>query len=77
MKINWNEYLTTNRDVLGGKIHIKNTRIGVDIVLERLSVGDTIDQIIESYPHLSKQQILACIEYALQSVRNENIYEFA
>jgi len=77
MKINWNEYLTTNRDVLGGKIHIKNTRIGVDIVLERLSVGDTIDQIIESYPHLSKQQILACIEFALQSVRNENIYEFA
>ncbi len=72
----WSEYLEYRNGVLGGKIHIKNTRIGVDLILEKISMGESIEQIMESFPHITREQILACVQYALKSVRNENIYEF-
>ncbi len=74
---NWNDYLEMKPDVLGGKIHIKGTRIGVDLILEKLANGEGIEQILESYPHLNKHKILACISYAFYAVKNESIYELA
>ena len=35
--INWKEYITSNEDVLGGKLIIKETRLSVEFILERLA----------------------------------------
>ncbi len=72
----WTNYLETTPGVLGGKVRIKNTRIGVDLILEKLSEGETVEQILESYPQVTREQVFACVSYALKTVRNENIYEF-
>lgn len=72
----WTEYLEIKQDVLGGKIHIKNTRIGLDLIPEKLAENESIEQTLESYPHISKEQIYTCVKYALKTVRSENIYEF-
>lgn len=64
----WQEYIEQKKDVLGGKPVIKNTRIGVDLVLEKIGSGDTIEDLLLAYPHLTKDQILACITYGANLV---------
>jgi len=45
-----------------GKPVIKGTRITVELVLGKLANGDTVEDILRSYPHLRREQILACLE---------------
>ncbi|MBW2147804.1 MAG: DUF433 domain-containing protein [Deltaproteobacteria bacterium] len=59
-----NEWITSNPGVLGGKPVIRGTRVSVAFVLKLLSAGWTMDQIMENYPHLTKEGILSALEYA-------------
>jgi uncharacterized protein (DUF433 family) len=54
-----------------GKPVIKGTRITVEIVLEKLGSGQTIEDILRSYPHLNRKQVLACLEYAHRSMSTD------
>ena len=74
MLANWESYIAFTPGVLGGKAAIKGTRIGVDIVLEKLAAGETVEQVLESYPHLSRESVLACLAFATSSVRNDTLY---
>ncbi|HBR22718.1 MAG: antitoxin [Nitrospirae bacterium CG_4_10_14_3_um_filter_44_29] len=67
--------ITTNREILGGKPVIKGTRISVEFILELLSSGVTEDEILQDYPHLTKDDIRACLEYAAHSLKNEIFVE--
>ena len=51
-------------DVCNGRAIIRDTRITVSTILGFLSAGDSIDNILEGYPQLSREDILACLEYA-------------
>lgn len=63
--------IESNPAVLLGKPVIKGTRISVELVLERLSAGDSEDSILESYPHLTKKQIRAALAYAKEVLQKE------
>ncbi|MEO9869321.1 DUF433 domain-containing protein [Ekhidna sp.] len=65
--------IVTNPDVMLGKPVIKGTRITVEIVLRKLSEGMTIDQLISSYSHLSKDDVYAVLAYASDLIANEEI----
>lgn len=67
----WYEHIEQKKDVLGGKPVIKNTRIGVDLILEKIGNGESIEALQEAYPTLTKEDILACITYGANLVRNE------
>lgn len=54
-----------------GKPVISGTRITVELILEKLSEGESIDQILESHPHLNRFSILACLSYAADSLKDE------
>jgi uncharacterized protein (DUF433 family) len=58
-----------------GKPCIKNTRIPVDLILEKLGNGYSIQDLLEAYPKISEQDIKACMLYAAVSI--SNITEFA
>ena len=60
-----------------GKPVIKGTRITVELVLQKLSEGESVEQILKSYPHLNREQILACLDYARRSLSLDYIYPFA
>ncbi|MEO8148511.1 MAG: DUF433 domain-containing protein [Bacteroidia bacterium] len=75
--MNWQQYITADPKILYGKPAIKGTRISVDLVLEKLSYGETIEQLLESYPHINREQILACLSYASDSMRSESVYPLA
>lgn len=60
--------------VLTGKPVIKGTRISVDLVLELLASGWNESAILHEYPGLEREDILACIRYAQEIVREERVY---
>ena len=59
-----------NPTICNGKAVIKGTRITVSTILGYLSAGDTIDDIREGYPQISRDDILACLEYARKLTEN-------
>ena len=73
----WHDYIEQKNEVLGGKPVIKNTRIGVDLILEKIGSGNTIDDLLEAYPNITRPQILACITYGANLVRNEIFIDVA
>ena len=62
--MNWTPYISSDPAVLYGKPAIRGTRIGVDLILEKLAAGQTISQLLKAYPHLKEEQILACLAFA-------------
>ena len=68
-------HVTFDKNILGGKPIIKGTRISVELILEWLAGGATVDQIIESYPHLKKEAVQEAILYATDIAKNEILIE--
>ena len=56
--------IVSNPDVMLGKPVVEGTRITVELILERLSGGESVDQILNSYPTLSREGVLAAIKHA-------------
>lgn len=54
--------------VMLGKPVIRGTRITVELILRKLSAGETMEQIIESHPRLTSEQIRAALAYAAESL---------
>ncbi|MDN3513578.1 MAG: DUF433 domain-containing protein [Candidatus Brocadia sp.] len=67
--------ITANKEILGGKPIIKGTRISVEFILELLASGITEDEVLRDYPHLAKDDIHACLEYAAHALKNEIFLE--
>ncbi|EKB49655.1 DUF433 domain-containing protein [Cecembia lonarensis] len=58
--------ITINPDIAHGKPTIRNTRYGVAYILEYLAGGDTVEDLLEEFKDLEKEDILACLAYAAQ-----------
>ena len=56
--------ITMRPDLLGGKPCIAGSRISVQFILERIAGGDTIDAIVQTYPHLNASDIKQAILFA-------------
>jgi uncharacterized protein (DUF433 family) len=57
-------------DICGSRPVIRGTRITVQTVLEFLAAGDSIEDVIESYPSLTREDIQACLDYASRLMGN-------
>lgn len=71
--IDWTLHIETNPEKLFGKPVIINTRIPVDLILEKLAAGDTIDDFVDAYPAITRDDITACLVFAADSIKNEII----
>ena len=60
-----NPRIVSDPDICGGEPCIKGTRIPVHIVLSHLAAGENYDTILKHFPRLIKEDILACLEYAV------------
>lgn len=47
-----------------GQACIKGTRIPVHQIVRMLANGDTVDDLLEEYPSINREDILACLDYA-------------
>lgn len=57
--------ITLNPAVGHGKPTVRNTRYLVESLLEFLAAGDSIDDLLEAFPDLEREDLLACLEYAV------------
>jgi len=62
--------ITVAPDICNGKPIIAGTRISVQTVMEFLGGGDSIEEILEEYPSLSREDIYACLQFATKLMAN-------
>lgn len=72
--MDWNERITVDPNVLVGKPLIKGTRISVEFVVELLGKGWSMEQILEEYDHITREDIQACLAYAADVLGSERVY---
>ena len=66
--------IESNPKIMFGKPVIKGTRITVELILEKLAAGETVEEILASYPHLTREQVLACVDFARKSLSLDFVY---
>ena len=69
--MNWQEYIISDKNILLGKPCIKGTRISVELIMELLSESWTEAMILESYPHITNEQLKAVYAYLKECMQNE------
>lgn len=62
-------------DILNGKPAIRGTRVSVQTVLEFLGNGDSIEEILENYPGLTRDDVLACLKFATDLMDHNYVIE--
>lgn len=67
-------HIEVNPHVMMGKPVIKGTRITVELILESLAAGESIDNLLQSYPRLTKEAISAALAFAAEVLKGEKIY---
>ncbi len=68
------ELIEINPKIMAGKPVIRGTRVTVDLVVGKLAAGESVDDLLLSYPHLRREQILACLEYAHRSLSMDFVF---
>ena len=71
--MNWRERIVTNPQICHGRACIRGTRIMVSVVLDNLAAGLGLDEILKSYPSLTREDIDAAIGYAAELARESVI----
>ena len=70
----WQERIVADPKVLVGKPVIKGTRLSVEFILDLLANNWTIEQILDEYPQLKREDIIAVLKYAAEMVKEEKAY---
>ena len=64
------ERIDVHPDICNGRPVIAGTRIPVQTIMEFLGAGDSIDEVLEAYPALKREDIYACIQFAAKLMAN-------
>jgi uncharacterized protein (DUF433 family) len=75
--MNWRERITLDPEVLAGKPVVRGTRLAVEHVVGLLGQGWTEQDLLESYPGLAHEDVLACLSYASETLKAERVYPVA
>ena len=60
--------------VMMGKPVVAGTRITVELILTKLAAGETFEQILEAHPKLTRESILAALDFAAHALRADVVY---
>ena len=58
------ELIESTTEIMLGKPVVRGTRITVQLIVEALAAGETIEQLLESYPNLERAGVLSALRYA-------------
>ena len=68
------DLIQSRPDVMMGKPVVRGTRITVEAILERLAAGESIDELLEAHPRLTRDAVLAAIAFAARALRADVVY---
>jgi uncharacterized protein (DUF433 family) len=60
--------------IMMGKPIVAGTRITVDLILEKMASGETIEQLLEAHPRLTREGIFAALDFAKDVLRSDVVY---
>jgi uncharacterized protein (DUF433 family) len=69
--------ITSDPSIMMGKPVIAGTRITVELVLEKLAAGETVEQVLDAHPRLTREAIQAALAFAAEALRADVIYPIA
>ena len=69
--------IVSDPNVMMGKPVIAGTRITVELLLEKLAAGETIEQLLEAHPRLTRESIQAALAFASEALRADVVYPTA
>ncbi len=64
--MNWQDYISVDPEVCHGRACIAGTRVLVTAVLDNLAAGLSVEEVIKSYPSLSRESVQAALCYATE-----------
>jgi uncharacterized protein (DUF433 family) len=69
--------IVSDPKVMMGKPVIAGTRVTVELILEKLGSGESIEAVLESHPRLTREGVLAALRFAAQALRADIVYPFS
>jgi uncharacterized protein (DUF433 family) len=63
-RMTFGDRITINPQICHGQACVKGTRIPVHQIVRMLANGDTVDDLLTEYPPLTREDIMACLDYA-------------
>jgi uncharacterized protein (DUF433 family) len=68
------ERIVSDPTVMMGKPVVAGTRITVELILEKLAAGESMEQILDAHPRLTREAIQAALAFAKEALRADVIY---
>lgn len=68
------QLIQSDPKIMMGKPVIAGTRITVELVLEKLAAGETVEQLLEAHPRLTREGVLAALEFAAHALKADVVY---
>jgi uncharacterized protein (DUF433 family) len=68
------DLINSDPSVMMGKPVIAGTRITVELILEKLAAGETVDQLLDGHPRLTREAIQAALSFAAEALRADVVY---
>ena len=66
--------IVVNQKIMLGKPVIKDTRLTVELIIEKLAYGETIQDLRKDYPFLSENDVRAALLYAAKRLAHEEVF---
>ncbi len=67
-------HIVSDPAIMMGKPVVAGTRVTVELILEKLAAGESVEQILDAHPRLTRPGVLAAIGYAAKTMRADAIY---
>jgi len=68
------QFIQSNPLIMMGKPVIAGTRITVEQIVEKLAAGETVEQILDAHPRLTKEAIMAALDFAARALKADVVY---
>ncbi len=72
--MDWQGFIHSDPEVLTGKPIVRGTRLSVDFLLGLFAAGWTPEQVLESYPGLTREALQAVFAFTAEAMREESFY---
>lgn len=69
--------IVSDAAVMMGKPVVAGTRITVELILEKLGAGESIEQLLEAHPRLTRQGVQAALAFAAEALRADVVYHIS
>ena len=68
------DLIRSNPSIMMGKPVVAGTRVTVELILEKLAAGESVEQILDAHPRLTREGVLSALDFAARALRADIVY---